>query len=175
MDIAPTAKPVPLPIPTSPLTREQVASRPLVSFTVTNSRGTRTQIAMSVPRMSMANTAKGDAFERANASVNKVVVLRGSFQDAVRAANALVRTSDAGPGHASYNGRQAHAVVDAGEGVWHLTALGNGRQIAWIDPLPGIPMVVDDVLPMDPSVKAVVGAHTWVNFSDEAFDPKFDA
>jgi hypothetical protein len=66
-------------------------------------------------------------------------------------------------------------VVDAGLGVWHITALGRGRMSTTIDSVPDVQFIVKDVKALDPSVKAVVGAHSWVNFSNEDISPQFGA
>lgn len=156
----------PMPIP-GPLTREQVARMPLAAITLNNAAGSGEHAVYSIPLLtpSSATDSPHARIDR-NARPDKVVPFAGSFTDAVKAANQLVLSSSGGRYAPALTGVHAHAVVDAGDGQWFLTALGDKSAdlITWIDP--GVTSSrVTSVRPLHPSVKAVVGAATFHDFS----------
>jgi hypothetical protein len=70
----------------------------------------------------------------------------------------------------------AFALLQAADGAWFTTALVEPAKRGWVGGALSVDtgrsnFKVHDVQQLHPAVKAVVGAHSWVNFTTDAIEP----
>lgn len=184
------------------LSREQVATMPLA--TVRSNSMSDGDYWISENTLVSAPTIKPElvsdyaAYRAADSSADKVKVVQGTFDDALRAAVLLTRTSRADIVDGRFNnvphavnGTQASAVIDAGDGSWYITALatpapktasaafGNtaNAEFSWdVNGSPNVRIpeldtqhwrlpVLNQFVPLDPAVKAIVGQNGALKFA----------
>jgi hypothetical protein len=181
MNLGITVAPQPLPGKTQPTSKPQIdwVGRDLVSADVEAGvggkqvRSTYAYQAMGLGELKNGLTAIGQTDIRAFSPL-----AAASFVDAVEAASQIaarhpmglnVDKKDATETTASL----AVALLQSADGSWFTTSLTRPGNLGSLTVDTGRANVtIHDVTQLHPAVKAVVGAHSWVNFTPDAIEPR---